>query len=134
MSDDNEHRALRERMKLWHNSHAAEVPVPWPHISHRIIDLLPEREQDEWQTLECWTYANDGERYSNEWGEGPSYLGLRLLDWVALSDMAPRIVEICGMQGAIHRWRFNHSDPEQRRRWLEQHEGYSEDPIESLPF
>ena len=89
------------------------------HISKNFLDLLSTDEQDDWQSMECWAYANDGERPSTEWGDGPGYLGLRLLDWVALADTAPRLVEICGMEGAISRWRFNHPDPEQQRRWFE---------------
>jgi hypothetical protein len=95
--------------------------TPTTHISENFLDLLSTDEQDDWQNMECWTYANDGERASTEWGDGPRYLGLRLLDWVALADTAPRLIEICGLQGVIDRWRGNRPDPEQRRKWFEQH-------------
>jgi hypothetical protein len=87
------------------------------HIPEQFLDLLSDDEQDDWQSIEYWTYANDGERASTEWGDGPRYLGLGLLDWVELADTAPRLAEICGMQGAIGRWRANHPDPEQRQRF-----------------
>ena len=86
-------------------------------MTKHFLDLLSDGEQDDWQSMECWACANDGERASTEWGDGPRYLGLHLLDWVALADTAPRLIEICGMEGAISRWRFNHPDPEQRRRF-----------------
>ena len=91
-------------------------------MTKHFLDLLSTDEQDDWQSLEYWAYANDGERSSTEWGEGPRYFGLRLLDWVALADTAPRLIEICGMEGAISRWRFNHPDAEQQRRCLEEFE------------
>jgi hypothetical protein len=90
--------------------------------------------QDNWQSLECWARANDGERFSTEWGDGPRYLGLRLLDWVELADTAPRWIEICGLQGAIDRWRCNHPNLEQRRKCIEQHEASSAEPIGEPPF
>jgi hypothetical protein len=94
-------------------------------MTKHFLDLLSADEQDDWQSMECWAYANDGERPSTEWGDGPHYLGLRLLDWVALADTAPRLVELCGIAGAISRWRFNHPAPEQQRRWFEQQEANS---------
>jgi hypothetical protein len=93
------------------------------HISEHFLDLLPDDEKNDWQRIEYWTYANDGGRASTEWGDGPRYLGLGLLDWVELADTAPRLVEICGVQGAVDRWRFNHPDPKQRRRWFAEHNG-----------
>ena len=91
-------------------------------MTKAFLDLLSDDEQDDWQSIEYWTYANDGERPSTEWGDGPRYLGLGLLDWAELADTAPRLVEICGMEGAIGRWRFNHPDPEQQRRWFTEHD------------
>ena len=108
--------------------------TPTTHISENFLDLLSTDEQDDWQSMECWTYANDGERASNEWGDGPAISDFSLLDWVSLAEKSPRLVEICGMQGAIDRWRCNHPDPEQRRKWFEQHEPSSVEPIGEPPF
>jgi hypothetical protein len=85
---------------------------------HRFLDLLSEQERTDWRHMEYWTYLNDGECRSNEWEEGPRYLGLRLLDWVEMSDKSPRLIDICGMRHAISRWRSNHPDSEQLRRRL----------------
>ena len=85
-------------------------------MTKHFLDLLSADEQDDWQSMECWAYANDGERPSTEWGDGPHYLGLGLLDWVALTDAAPRLVEICGMDRPILTWRANHPEPAQRQR------------------
>jgi hypothetical protein len=77
------------------------------------LDLLSASEQDDWQSVANWVYANDCERPSTEWGDGPRYLGLSLLNWVALADTSPRLIEICGMDYAIGTWCFNHPDPKQ---------------------
>lgn len=83
-------------------------------MTKQFLDRLSKSEQDDWQCMAYWAYANDCERPSTEWGDGLRYLGLSLLDWVALADTSPRLIEICGLAYAIDTWRFNHPDPRQR--------------------
>lgn len=91
------------------DNHTGPVPEDAPYFD-RFLKLLPDEEQTDWQGMEYWTYLNDGERASPDWGEGPRYLGLHLLDWVALADKSPRLIEICGMRDTVRRWRVNHPD------------------------
>jgi hypothetical protein len=80
-------------------------------MAKHIFDLLPAGEQDNLLTMEYWTDACDGECASTEWGDGPRYLGLHLLDWVTIADALPQLIELCGMEGPVERWRANHPGP-----------------------
>lgn len=77
------------------------------HPDHKAIDVLPPHQQENWQLMEYWSYANDGEVSSCNWGEGPKFLGLTLAQWVAVADKAPEVIAAFELEDAVGRWHSN---------------------------
>ena len=73
----------------------------------RRVEGRPSHEQENWQLMEYWSYANDGEDSSCNWGEGPKFLGLTLAQWVAVADKAPEVITAFELEGAVGRWHSN---------------------------
>jgi hypothetical protein len=80
-------------------------------MDHRERDaffsLLSPAELEDWEAMESWSYANDGERHPSQWGEGPRFLGMELSDWVQIAEKAPRLVDVCQMVSPVERWKAN---------------------------
>jgi hypothetical protein len=56
---------------------------PTPNPRTDVLDVLPPHEQDNWQEMEYWSYANDGEDSSPLWDDGefgpsPKFLGVTI--------------------------------------------------------
>jgi hypothetical protein len=86
-------------------------PVPSPKTPG--LDALPVEEQDRWQEMSDWSYANNDSKCptykwdDGEFGPSPKFLGLTLVQWVAVAEKAPQVLDVFDLRVSVDRWHSN---------------------------